>query len=474
MIPHFHLELDQMHVDALYKNLLASLLVTTNDNGELVFNDGEVELPFKVEGKKLILLSNERLRDRLADDEVGFHPLSENATRGESPVLQRLVELVSMRLSTVLSDTIKELVSIAANRDQHSKLSPGQAEFLKILPDADESLVKVVDKVLDRVTIKGDHRLLNLYLKVKGKVEGQEYKRVCTFTLPGYEELCADGASSMFGVTMRKRDVKCLRELFEYILPDADTPVKYSTGTNDTTAPYLHALLSTYIKVASHLNRITKKFKKLFGSEEFFIIDLAWEEGLDDFENMRRVYPAQAGNEGVVVEDPAVVEKAKASKLNSAPRSSARLAAELAASEVAAPPPKVQRDEVVDSRPTRELPSDTIYSEALGREIKRPELQDNRSLRRDRYDRDDYDDRYEREPVKARPAFGSGKGTSIRDALEKERNTSRYGRSGGRGRDSYDDRDDYDDRYSRRERYDPRDMPAASGRGRGRGGRGRI
>lgn len=259
--------------------------------------------PILIDGKELTLPTEAFQRNPDWTRFVPFHPLSESIARGESEVLQKVKELIGLRLFFKYSELCEALLMLGANSESQSKLTPTQMKFLEGLGDADEKTVENFSKILAKAKITfegGENRcLISLFLKRGGTLNGQKFARLCVVAFPYYEALCkienepAD-KRQVFGVPLRAKDIKVLKRLHEVIVPNSDDGI-YSLGTNTQTAPYWGALMMTYTNLANQFNSIIKPFSKVIKSLK--TIDTSWDVG-DELQQFRSEIPPMPYNEG--------------------------------------------------------------------------------------------------------------------------------------------------------------------------------
>lgn len=250
-----------------YGDLLRSLGVKVDDDGLLSIESFGVSKPLEIDDRRLALPTRDVLRSvGQGSDLIPYHPMSESANRGESPVLQLTKKLVRLRLTASFVGLFSGLVELCANRDAHGALSPDAHRVLSCLPEADAKTLEAVDKIL-RAMNEDSKRMINIYLKRKGKISGQEFSRVAVFRLPLYDEFADETNTEVFGVKLRKKDFHGLKKLIEYILPDIGTAEDYMIGSNNLLVPYLDSLCRIYAQVSKQLNKIYKVHKASIDSE---------------------------------------------------------------------------------------------------------------------------------------------------------------------------------------------------------------
>ncbi|ANH51709.1 hypothetical protein RAY_245 [Erwinia phage vB_EamM_RAY] len=266
--------------------------------------------PVLIDGKELILPIRAFQDKPDWTRYVPFHPLSESIARGESEVLQKAKELISLKLFLKYAELSEALLMLAVNSESQAKLTPTQMKFLEGLGDADEKTVENFSKILakSKATFEGGENrcLVSLFLKRGGTLNGQKFARLCVVAFPYYEALCkienepAD-KRVVFGVPLRAKDIKVLKRLHEVIVPNSDDGI-YSIGTNVQTAPYWGALMMTYVNILNQFNSVIKPFSKVIKSLK--AVDTSWDVG-DELQQFRAEIPPMPYNEGADSSKPA-------------------------------------------------------------------------------------------------------------------------------------------------------------------------
>lgn len=278
----------------LYKDILESAGLSIDADSVICLPTPAEDVPTIIDGKFLLLPTNEVLRNPNWEDTIAFHPLSENVVRGESEVLKKLREILLTRATNVLTEVTSQLINIASNTDMHKTLSPNQSEFLSHLPEADKKMVETYLKMIASSSPVGNNRFISMYLKRGGTHDGVKYNRLCVVDLP---VLKADEEErSIFGVKMRIKDLSSIRDLITYTLPN-----DYTCGSKSQTAPYFQALLMSYVALMEDLNKVVKLFNKVFQNSDELITDLSWKAEIACLSDMRDLIPVLDGNQGAVV-----------------------------------------------------------------------------------------------------------------------------------------------------------------------------
>lgn len=294
-------------VTALYKPALESIGLQVGDDALVSMNiAGELHPCVIVKGdeeRRLVVPTPELLRAGISSNQVAFHPLCENVVLRESPVIKKLRLLINVRLNTVISVLLAELMAIAVDTDGHRKLPVKVSKFLSHVADADSKTMTALTDVLKRVSANGEHRLANVYLKWGGEWNGQKYSRLAVVYFPIMEEFERDD-STIFGVKMSKKAKRCIESLFRYVVPHADNEGYYSYGSNNMTAPYFHALMKSYVNCAKHFNSLFKLYAKHIDGGDALMVNLDWVGALDDLSSFRDQIPVLTWNDGEAVEKP--------------------------------------------------------------------------------------------------------------------------------------------------------------------------
>ncbi len=315
-----------MEINDFYKSILESTGVKIGDDGLVSVSLGKDEagneklIPYEV-GKerksmrRLALPINDVLRSADWKSVIAFHPMSENILKGESPILKCLNSLMVARLGSVALRLMGQLLYIGANTSYHGKLTPKQSELLIHLQNANESTIKVFNRLIDKIRLvpvenEEDTRLLKIFLKRGGVWKGSKRARVAVVNFPLLEEF-AKGDNTIYGVKMSNKDKECILNLINFIFPEAGDVDGYSFGSDSQIAPYFHALLHAYGNVAGRLNSIVKEFKKHLKDADELTTDLSWVSVAADLTPYRSSIPSLDGNEGDVEDRPAEMEAPK-------------------------------------------------------------------------------------------------------------------------------------------------------------------
>lgn len=282
-----------MDIISFYRGLLKSTCIhDLNNDGFLTAVYKETETAVSVEGKRLVLPTDEILKGGNWDSRIAFHPLGEKINRGESPILKALKDYIYLVVNDVGWSIVTDLIKHASDEGS----GPEEASYLRAVSGVDDTVVKAIKSVMNATSKDPNRRLISLYLK-HGSTGKEGFARQCIVTFPIMDEFEHE-ESTIFGVKMSKKAKESIRKLLEYVLGDADLRKAYSVGSNNLEAPYFHALASSFYKLASRFNHLVDLHAKRLESPDQLRFDLSWAEYLDQLALFRGVIPTQPGNEG--------------------------------------------------------------------------------------------------------------------------------------------------------------------------------
>ena len=242
-----------------YKSVLQSLPYSVDETGLIsTLNPTGSMVPAMVEGRRLVLPTQEWMRNGFGEDYQPFHPLAEALSRkGTSPVLQHMQKSAKAVLAHAFITMATEMLKVAADQSLHKDLPPSCKDYLKKVKDADKDTVAVFGKVMAAALKK--NKLLTVYLKYGGKYEGKAVNRLCVIRWPLLELL--DGPDDdVLGVKFsNKKHRATISALLRLIMPFGDTE-EYSAGSSNRVAPYFHSFLQAYLKAATQMNKIIQRY----------------------------------------------------------------------------------------------------------------------------------------------------------------------------------------------------------------------
>lgn len=289
-----------MKLHELYKNILTAAGLEVGTDWLVSYRQSDYLKPIEAMGKRLAVPAPQLLRKgpETWADLIAFHPLSESVIYGESEVLGQFRKIITFRASSVFLELYSEILDIAVNPKRQKKLPPACLEVLSTLSSIDERTVTSALSVLRKV---GSNDAVSFYVrKGGGSHQGQKWNRLCRVASTFREELSSEG-NEVYGVKLRQRPVRekeQLLALFDYILPMGEGLTGFNYGSNSQVAPNFHALIHSFISVATALNKITTLFAIEIPDHESLLIDLSWAPKVNNLDIYEGVIEPMEGNIG--------------------------------------------------------------------------------------------------------------------------------------------------------------------------------
>jgi len=260
-------------INEFYTRVLTSLDVEVVDD-YLMIKDNEKLINYSAGGVPLVLPTKKNISSMLDEDEDGkiitvkqlFNPLDETVIKGDSTSLTKLKKLVEIRLGNKALIVGSLLLSIAENAAHQSKTSMLINQFLVRLTEAkNPGMAKVVDdktndkwcKLYNNSFIAGNDKFLTVFVKKGGKLGTTKYHRVTTMKFPIYEALRKlEKGGRINGVTLRNKDVKVFKILFEYLIEGINARGIVSVGSNDKESPGFISLFGKYLNIMGKIQTV--------------------------------------------------------------------------------------------------------------------------------------------------------------------------------------------------------------------------
>ncbi len=288
---------------SFYDSLLAAVGCTIDENTREVFlsYNGE-DTPVYVNKKRLISINNKIVRNGLESNQVAFHPLSESVTAGMSEVHQWLLQAINVKLNTYVSMAAIRIASIASIPKLQSQLKPKEISIFKNLTEVDEKLVESVETIANLVDITDKTKVLvHVRCKKSGTLGGKTYGRVTYVTFPIIDELDnALASGTVFGKSIRKKDIRAMQTIFrEIILNNRTDVLDFSSGNTTTNAPYLSSMLCSFYNVLTRLNSLQRAIGDLMKITGLRC-DISWYPESSSFSELQKAVPQLDGNVGTI------------------------------------------------------------------------------------------------------------------------------------------------------------------------------
>ncbi|AFI55436.1 hypothetical protein TSMG0153 [Halocynthia phage JM-2012] len=253
--------------------------------------------PVKTEGVPLVMGTQEIL-DSEDNDNVIYHPLTEDALKGESWTIKvtkdQINAMIRMRL-------LKSLIGLgsAIVEKRNAKITPKQTKLFNQNPDFDDKALAVLGSILSKAKASVVSRhVVGIYLHSKNcKYDGHDVKRLASVTSPLYDIL-DNGEKEIWGVkNVSFKAQRAIKQLISTVLPGVNDD-QYTYGSNSKTAPYFDALANAFLNLSYQLDSIEKTCKTLFNDELSITPTYEWVDGLTQLAKLAMPIPPLRGNLG--------------------------------------------------------------------------------------------------------------------------------------------------------------------------------
>ena len=285
----------------IYKSILTFAGLEVDSDGYVRYAGDESRDQCLVNGKALVLPTDKQLRGMDIEKKMAFHPLAENTIRGESPVIQKLKDLINTNLGLRFGYLGQELLRIVASPAIQQRLNPEQASVIIQIKEADDnSLLNWNAALLQIAKTRPTRGFLNVFLRRGGDYRGEKHARVGITTFPFYKELLT-GEQNL--VKIRKKDYPTFIQVHQAIFPEIDIDEAYNCGFRGQVAPFLCTLLITSAKMAFRINEMVDLFKDFFEDPSSIRSEVGWLSSIqnaDSLTAMIRKIPLQEGNDGAL------------------------------------------------------------------------------------------------------------------------------------------------------------------------------
>jgi len=296
-----------------YKAVLATAKLSVSTDGYVSTELMGEKQPFLISGKRLVIPTDEQLRNPDRESRIIFHPLKENPLQpGESEVLSAFRGSLNTRLNGSVALLLANLVRLASSVAEHKKLNPDQSEYLSLIKDADEKTFDALAKIIAAMPLGQTKKaFISIYLKKGAQFGEKKFKKGAVVSFPICKEM-AEKKDEVYGVKVRQKDIKAFRALMEYVFPNCLVPDVYSFGSNSNVAPSLEAVMGAVKLIGERINEICDNFKGIIEDIDEILINHHWVEVFDDIESLLPLIsriPTQLGNEGRLPLEQAIKER---------------------------------------------------------------------------------------------------------------------------------------------------------------------
>lgn len=284
----------------IYTSILSYSGLAADSQGCVNIVNGDKREPLFINGQRVVLPTDEQLRNFDNKERIVFHPLTENILRGESEVLTKLRQVINVRLNCTITAIATQLLSLVASSSQHKLLNPEQQELLISVQEVDSKTIdNFISYALGATKVNAERVFVNIFLKRGPNIRGKRHSRGGIVSFPMYEQLLEDKIEKI-----RVKDKQTFREIMKFILPEIEVEETYNFGSDSNVAPFLEALLRTSANIASRLNDILILYKDFIDDADKLMFDAEWMEYFQDMDALLpeiRKVPVQIGNDGSLI-----------------------------------------------------------------------------------------------------------------------------------------------------------------------------
>ena len=283
----------------LYSGVLNSIGCTIDSQGLISQTIiGSQPIPIDIDGRRLVLPTPEVLQGLDNSRMIAFHPICENITMGNSPVIEKFRRMVQMCIATRLSSLAYDLLhAIVGNEEK--VLTGSILGLAEQIPDANKKTLTALEKVLQ--SMNGEDRTpIRIYLKRQAELNGEKYRREAAVHFPFMDEFADTKPNDyVYDVKMSKRDKNTLRILFNVLIPHIEKPNSYSAGSNSTVAPSFDALLRVTHKLCGEIGSRAYQYRKNLNIVDYRT-DITWGDEEINLAEYANYIPNLDGNDGVI------------------------------------------------------------------------------------------------------------------------------------------------------------------------------
>lgn len=307
-----------------YKSVLTLIDSKVLDNAMVVSN-GDESVHIKVAKRKLVLPTEEVLKESDWEKVIPFHPLCEiSITNKRSPILERFIELANanldIRLRNVISQIVKRL-SLAddlkvtdskkkskTKTEVSSRYEPLPPDALELMATACPDITKKTTDDADKIFIepltsgtlpKASERVLTVTLKRNAEHESKKYKALTKVSCVPYDEDEEEGY--FFGVKCSsKASARSIKGIVNEVIGGFDQLEVYTTATNTTQAPMWTSYTKTMGKIHDHLNGIISLFEL---DDLFETVDTRFLEMSKEAAKLKTMIPSLSDSRGEYIDE---------------------------------------------------------------------------------------------------------------------------------------------------------------------------
>lgn len=280
-------------------SFLTDLGLTVDSNDYVRFGD-DARSPILVEGRRLVLPTDTHRRNP-SDDNIIFHPLSENTVAELSIVTKELLRLGAINLNIFFATHAVELIRVATDKGRQTGLSGDQIDLIaklsNVKTDNDKegaAFIKAAENFIFGQASKNQTSAFIQLGLTRGRVyRGEKRHRAGEVFFPMYEELLLDETKTRKDskFDLQKDVLRTLIEVHEALFPAVGEAEAYGYAeiTNRNIAPFFTTFALTYAQLGAEFKA---RQKVLNGLVQFSVQDeaprLDWVNDLHNTDLLRK------------------------------------------------------------------------------------------------------------------------------------------------------------------------------------------
>lgn len=294
-------------LNKLYAAMLKSWSTVIKDDGRIMFVVNGEEYPIRIDEMDMYLpLSN--LLDGNVMNKVFFHPACENITSKETEVFKIIRKMTCMKLLAVFRSYPIVLFGIASGAKPKKAWRQETIDMMEPLKEAKRSVRDELNGLFARMHIELeddglDNRFIH-FVVTKGGGRNSVGERVyykTKPTFPFYDEMVkrlarSEGQSDnqtveLNNFSISRAALKLAVHLFQSIIPAVTNPGEYTYESTTPVAARLISYLGCYSEIAEQLNKVQNSFRSDFDKAGVYMVDLGWQEYLEELPETYRQVP---------------------------------------------------------------------------------------------------------------------------------------------------------------------------------------
>ncbi len=282
---------------SFYESLITYCGLKVNPSNGAVYSDSTgKKIPIMVEEKELTLPYASVLSSANIGEKFVFHPIPEHIARGESPIIKKLLHILSIQINAKATNLFLIILTILHDSKSFKKLTPDQLSLLGHVGSIDKTGLTNLHRLIVNALKKDASRsLVKIFLRKGAVINETRYSRGGIVTFPLSEEF-----DSVTEVKLRDKDTQAFNSIMEIIFPEFRVKNKYSRGSNNDYIPYLEALLLSSLTLVDKINTLIELFPEQSADMDMEVFDVDFVDYLNDnaldlVQEAKRI-PAQPGN----------------------------------------------------------------------------------------------------------------------------------------------------------------------------------